>query len=104
VSVYADVFARSSKKVDANLQGKLALHGGWYSLQVRHQPTINPDRVHVSVDVPEGWKIDKAPGMERPFSRRATSTFVQQKDRTFRVHIVRDVGTWDIWQRLQEGR
>ena len=104
VSVYADVFAKSSKKVDANLEGKLALHGGWYTLQVRHQPTINPDRVHISVDVPEGWKIDQAPGMERPFSRRASVTFVQQKDMTFRVHLVRDVGTWNLWDRLQEGR
>lgn len=104
VSFYADVLSKQSKTVSANLAGKLELHDGWYSLQVRHQPTLNPDRVHVSVDVPEGWRIDKAPGMERPFARRASASFEQVKDATFRVHLVRDTGTWDLWKRLQDGR
>jgi hypothetical protein len=104
VSFYADVFSKTSKTITANLAGQLKLYDGWYTLQVRHQPTLNPDRVHVSVDVPEGWKIDKAPGMELPFSRRASVSFQQEKDATFRVHLVRDTGTWDLWQRLQDGK
>ena len=104
VSFYADVFSKQSKTITANLAGKFELHDGWYTLQVRHQPTLNPDRVHVSVDVPKGWRIDKAPGMELPFSRRASVSFQQLKDATFRVHLVRDTGTWDLWQRLENGR
>ena len=104
VSFYADVFSKQSKTITANLAGKFDLHDGWYTLQVRHQPTLNPDRVHVSVDVPAGWRIDKAPGMELPFERRASVSFEQVKDATFRVHLVRDTGTWNLWQRLQDGR
>ena len=66
VSFYADVLSKESKTITANLAGKFALRDGWYTVQVRHQPTLNPDRVHVSVDVPKGWRIDKAPGMSCP--------------------------------------
>ncbi|MFN8024865.1 MAG: DUF4012 domain-containing protein [Acidimicrobiia bacterium] len=104
VSFYADVFSKSSKTITANLEGLFELQDGWYSLRIRHQPTLNPDRVHVSVDVPDGWRIDKAPGMEIPFGGRATVSFLQSKDAVYRVHIVRDTGTWDLWQRLQDGR
>jgi len=104
VSFYAEMLAKQSKTITANLAGILELHDGWYSVQIRHQPTLNPDRVHVSVDVPKGWKIDQAPGMELPFSRRASVSFLQMKDATYRVHLVRDTGTWDLWQRLQDGK
>ncbi len=87
----------------AKLGGNVKLHDGWYDLVVRQQPTINPDRLHVSVDVPNGWKIDKAPGMERPFARRATASIDLAKTTRFRVHLVRDVGTWDLWDRLEAG-
>ena len=42
--------------------------------------------------------------MELPFSRRASVSFLQMKDATYRVHLVRDTGTWDLWQRLQDGK
>jgi len=103
-SVIEDVFSKSSKTTTARLGGTVALHDGWYDLEVRQQPTINPDRLHVSVDVPEGWTIDKAPHMERPFNRRASATLDLTKTQRFRVHVVRTVGTWDLWSRLQAGR
>jgi hypothetical protein len=102
-SLLQDVFAKSSKTVTAKTSGTVALHDGWYDVTVRQQPTINPDRVHVSVDVPEGWRIDRAPTMERPFSRRASISTTLEKTTTYRVHIVRDPGTWNLWQRLQDG-
>jgi hypothetical protein len=96
--------AQSSETITADLEGKLRLHDGWYSLRIRHQPTLNPDRVHVSVDVPAGWRIDRAPGMRLDFARRASASITQEKDVTLRVHLVRDSGTWDLWQRLADGR
>jgi hypothetical protein len=104
VSFYANVLAQSSETITADLEGKLRLHDGWYSLRIRHQPTLNPDRVHVSVDVPAGWRIDRAPGMRLDFARRASASITQEKDVTLRVHLVRDSGTWDLWQRLADGR
>ena len=58
----------------------------------------------MSVDVPKGWRIDKAPGMDQPFAGRATATLLLDKSTTFRVHMVRDPGTWDLWARLEAGQ
>jgi UDP-N-acetylmuramyl pentapeptide phosphotransferase/UDP-N-acetylglucosamine-1-phosphate transferase len=103
-SLYTQIPAQSSSTVDTKLAGKVALHDGWYDVDVRHQPTLRPDRVRVSVDVPKGWRIDKAPGMDQPFAGRATATLLLDKSTTFRVHMVRDPGTWDLWARLEAGQ
>jgi UDP-N-acetylmuramyl pentapeptide phosphotransferase/UDP-N-acetylglucosamine-1-phosphate transferase len=102
-STFADLHARQKQTTLARLNGKVALHDGWYTVEVRHQPTLNPDRLHVSVDVPEGWRIDKAPGMTLPFSRRANVNTSLDRTTTYRVHIVQDPGSWDLWQRLEAG-
>jgi UDP-N-acetylmuramyl pentapeptide phosphotransferase/UDP-N-acetylglucosamine-1-phosphate transferase len=102
-SLYTQMPARSSSTVDTKLAGDVVLHDGWYDVAVRHQPTLQPDRLRVSVDVPDGWRIDKAPGMEQPFAGRATTTLLLDKTTTFRVHVVRDPGTWDLWARLEAG-
>ncbi len=82
----------------------MKLHDGWYTVEVRAQPTLNPDRVHVSVDVPEGWKIDKAPGMERGVRTGASSANMSlEKTTTFRVHIVPDSSSQNLWDRLVTG-
>jgi UDP-N-acetylmuramyl pentapeptide phosphotransferase/UDP-N-acetylglucosamine-1-phosphate transferase len=103
-SRFTDLASQQTETTAVSLGGKVALHDGWYTVEVRHQPTLIPDRVHVSVDVPEGWKVDKAPGMSRPFSRRADVNVLLDRTTTYRVHIVRDPGSWDIWQRLEAGR
>ena len=85
------------------LAGPVKLHQGWYTLRVHAQPTLNPDRVHVSVEVPEGWKIDRAPKMERLFSRRVSVNVLGDKSMTFRVHITPDAGSQNLWDRLVSG-
>jgi hypothetical protein len=66
---------------------------------------LNPDTVHVSVNVPEGWKIDRAPKMEIPYERRASvTTTALDKTTTYRVHLVRDPASFDLWERLEAGR
>ena len=88
-----------------HLDGVVKLHHGWYSLEVRHQPTLNPDSVHLSINVPEGWKIDRAPKMQIPYSRRASlTTSGLDRTTTFRVHLVRDPDSFDLWDRLEAGR
>jgi UDP-N-acetylmuramyl pentapeptide phosphotransferase/UDP-N-acetylglucosamine-1-phosphate transferase len=98
-----EIAAKSSDTIGATLSGTVDLHDGWYDVVVRYQPTVNPDRVQLSVDVPEGWRIDKARGMERPFSRRASVSVALDRTRTYGVHVVRDPGTWDLWARLEAG-
>ena len=102
-SLFDDIPATTVDTLDAELDGVVELHDGWYTLEVRHQPTLNPDRVRVSVEVPTGWVIDAAPGMERPFERRAKKTVQLDRTARYRVHVTRDVDTWDIWGRLEAG-
>lgn len=102
-SLFTQMPARTSTTVDTKLAGNVPMHDGWYDVDVRHQPTLLPDRVRVSVDVPDGWRIDQAPGMDRPFAGRATATLLLDKAKTFRVHVVRDPGMWDLWTRLETG-
>jgi len=102
-SVLEQVPSRTQKSTTTKLAGPVALHQGWYTLRVRAQPTLNPDRVHVSVAVPEGWKIDRAPKMERLFSRRVGVNVVGDKSMTFRVHITPDAGSQNLWDRLVSG-
>ncbi len=102
-SLLQSIPSKSQKTTATQLAGPVELHDGWYRLQVRAQPTLNPDRVHVSVEVPEGWKIDKAPGMEMAFARRAVINSDMTKNATYRVHIVPDSGSQNIWDRLVTG-
>ena len=87
----------------AKLAGPVDLHNGWYTLQVHAQPTLNVDRVHVSVEVPEGWEIDQAPKMEMAFARRATANVSLDSTTTFRVHVAPDTGSKNLWDRLVSG-
>jgi UDP-N-acetylmuramyl pentapeptide phosphotransferase/UDP-N-acetylglucosamine-1-phosphate transferase len=103
-SIFENVYSKQTKAMTAKLDGDVKLHDGWYDLVVRQQPTINPDHLHVSVQVPKGWKIDQAPGMERLFAREASATMDLEKSTHFRVHLVRDVGNWDLWDRLEAGQ
>jgi UDP-N-acetylmuramyl pentapeptide phosphotransferase/UDP-N-acetylglucosamine-1-phosphate transferase len=102
-SVFEQVPSRTQKSTTTKLAGPVQLHQGWYTLRVHAQPTLNPDRVHVSVEVPQGWEIDRAPKMERLFSRRVSVNVLGDKSMTFRVHITPDAGTQNLWDRLVSG-
>jgi hypothetical protein len=101
--VFEQVPSRTQKSTTTKLAGPVQLHQGWYTLRVHAQPTLNPDRVHVSVEVPQGWEIDHAPKMERLFSRRVSVNVLGDKSMTFRVHITPDAGSQNLWDRLVSG-
>jgi UDP-N-acetylmuramyl pentapeptide phosphotransferase/UDP-N-acetylglucosamine-1-phosphate transferase len=98
-----EIGAKTKDTITAELSGDVDLHDGWYDVAVRYQPTVNPDRVRLSVEVPEGWRIDRTRGMERPVPRRASVSVELDRTRIYRVHVVRDPGTWDLWARLEAG-
>jgi UDP-N-acetylmuramyl pentapeptide phosphotransferase/UDP-N-acetylglucosamine-1-phosphate transferase len=103
-SLLASVPARATRMLTADLGGAVRLRpGGWYELDVGHQPTVEPDRLRVSIEVPEGWRIAEAPGLTRESARRVTSTTTQEEQRRVRVRVVPDSSPWDLWDRLQDG-
>jgi UDP-N-acetylmuramyl pentapeptide phosphotransferase/UDP-N-acetylglucosamine-1-phosphate transferase len=103
-SMVASIPARTAQVLTADLGGAVRLRpGGWYELDVGHQPTVQPDRLRVSIEVPEGWRIAEAPGLERESARRVSLTLIQQEPERPRVRIVPDSSSWDLWGQLQDG-
>ena len=103
-SFVANVPARSTRIVSADFAGMVRLErGGWYDLDIGHQPTVHPDRLRVSVEVPQGWRIAEAPGMRRESVRRVSSTTTQLEERRMRIRVVPASSAFDLWDRLQDG-
>jgi len=103
-SLTASIPARTTQILTADFRGAVRLGpGGWYELDVGHQPTVLPDRLRVSIEVPDGWRIAAAPGLERISARQATRTMSQQEAERVRVRIVPDAPTWDLWDQLRTG-
>jgi UDP-N-acetylmuramyl pentapeptide phosphotransferase/UDP-N-acetylglucosamine-1-phosphate transferase/Sec-independent protein translocase protein TatA len=102
-SFVTDVFSKSTKTITADLDGSVALRDGWYSLQVQAQPTLNPDQLTVSVEVPAGWKIDDTVRMQQSGARVATAATTLEQSTTYRVHIVHDTTGASLWDRLEAG-
>jgi UDP-N-acetylmuramyl pentapeptide phosphotransferase/UDP-N-acetylglucosamine-1-phosphate transferase len=103
-SFVANVPARSTQILSADFAGPVRLErGGWYDLDVGHQPTVHPDRLGVSIEVPEGWRIAEAPGLHRESPRLVSITGIQPEQRRVRVRVVPASSPWDLWDRLQDG-
>jgi hypothetical protein len=103
-SFVANVPARSTQILSVDFAGPVRLErGGWYDLDVGHQPTVRPDRLGVSVEVPEGWRIAEAPGLHRESPRLVSMTGIQVEQRRVRVRVVPASSPWDLWDRLQDG-
>jgi hypothetical protein len=103
-SVFVDIPARSSRTVALTLAGRLPLDAdGWYDLDLGHQPTLEPDKVHVSVEVASGWQIAASSNLVRPFDRRAVERVELDQPERVRVHVVPRPASLDLWGRLVEG-
>jgi hypothetical protein len=102
-SLFASVFAKSSKTITARLDGKVRLHDGWYEVTIDHQPMLQPDRVRVSIEVPEGWRIADARRMESSSPQRAEASFLLKKPTTIRIRVAREYDALDLWNRLRAG-
>ncbi len=89
-SNFTSVPASTSRALEMQLEGTIALApGGWYTLDLPRQPTIRPDDVSVTVEVPSGWRIATAEGLEIMSPRRAEGKIALDDTRTVRVKIAR---------------
>jgi hypothetical protein len=103
ISTYVDLHAQTAKTVNLRLAGRVPMRkGGWYELDLGHQPSLRPDRARVTLDVPDGWRIDRVSGgVSKPDASRATRSLELDRPTRIRIHVVRD-GT-NLWERLKAG-
>jgi UDP-N-acetylmuramyl pentapeptide phosphotransferase/UDP-N-acetylglucosamine-1-phosphate transferase len=103
-SLLASIPSRATQILTADFRGAVRLRpGGWYEVDVGHQPMVQPDHVRVSIAVPEGWRIAEAPGLEQVSARLATRNITQREPERVRVRIVADSPSWDLWDQLRTG-
>jgi hypothetical protein len=89
-SMFIGVPAESSRTLELELEGTVRLErGGWYVLDLVRQPTLHPDDVSVSIEVPPGWRIIDTDGVEPVTLRRAVDRRVLRTDGEVRVKVER---------------
>lgn len=81
---YVEVPAGATVEIVMELAGPL--DAGNYSLAVRHQPTVNPDAVSVSVTFAERFEAT-IPGETAPSADGVQETFMLEAERRFAVDI-----------------
>ncbi|MEA2703769.1 MAG: hypothetical protein QOD63_1714 [Actinomycetota bacterium] len=65
---------------------------GWYRLDLLHQTSLTPDRVEVSVQVPQGWTIVEARGAQGAGTRVATADLSLEGDHQVLLKLERTIG------------
>jgi hypothetical protein len=92
-SAFLSLPADSSRTFAMEFEGAVALQpAGWYTLDLVRQPTLYPDKVSVNVEVPPGWRIAAAKGLEILAPRRAGGRTTLNETRQVRVRVVPDPG------------
>ena len=90
-SSFLSIPARATSTLELQLEGEVdALPGGWYELDLLHQPLLNPEPTTASFAVPEGWRIVEAQGAELEGDRRAVVRLVPERDHTVRLRLAAD--------------
>jgi len=99
-SGYVSIPSGTTRTLQMELSGTARLRdGGWYRLDLGHQPTITPDDTHVRIRVAPGWRVVDAIGLRR-HGRTAEGRLVLDRERTVWVQVVRSgVAGW--WDRLR---
>jgi hypothetical protein len=92
-SQFVSVYSRSSRQLELTLAGTVPLdRGGWYTLDLVHQPTLLPDLLNLRIEVPVGWRIRAAEGVEVLGPRRAGGTVPLLATDRVRVRLAPDRG------------
>jgi UDP-N-acetylmuramyl pentapeptide phosphotransferase/UDP-N-acetylglucosamine-1-phosphate transferase len=87
-SGYVGVPAGAARTLSVDMRGTVVLApGGWYELDVVRQPTLWPDDVTVVVEVPDGWRITDAEGLELLSPRRAGAQVSLERTGRMRVRL-----------------
>ncbi|MFO7589452.1 MAG: DUF4012 domain-containing protein, partial [Acidimicrobiia bacterium] len=103
-TLYVEIPAKSTRTVELTLQGRVRLRrGGWYDLDLGHQPTVEPDRVQISVSGAPGWQVTGTRGLVPILDDRAAAVLHPERARRFGVRLAPAAGALDLWSRLEHG-
>jgi hypothetical protein len=92
-SAQLSLAALQSRTVGLDVAGRVRLSaGGWYRLDVLHQPSLTPETTDIEVTVPPGWRIAEAPGLRRAGPRRALGHFLLERPGIVMVRVERTTG------------
>jgi hypothetical protein len=87
-STFVDIVSGQSTTLTLSLTGKIPLlSGGWYELDLPHQPGTNPDQVTVSVSVAGGWRVTGVRGGSQVGPSSVTAGFSQSAGRSLWVQV-----------------
>ena len=90
-SAFLDLASDRTASLDVDLTGRVALlPGGWYELDLPHQPVVNPDQVTVTVSLAAGWKVTAARGAVITGSQDVVAHLTQAADGAVRVQVAPD--------------
>lgn len=87
-SSFLGIPARSTRTLELQFHGTVdAVAGGWYELDLLHQPLLAPEAVHATFEVSDGWQIVEAEGAQLDGERRAIATVVADRDEVVRLRV-----------------
>jgi hypothetical protein len=93
-SAFINLQSGQRANLDVNLSGSVTmLPGGWYELDLPHQPVVNPDQVSVTVTLAPGWKVKAARGATVTDPQTISAKLTQSADRAVWVQIAPDPGS-----------
>jgi hypothetical protein len=99
--------AGGSTELAFDTTSRVQLVDGWYRLDVLKQPTLRPDNLEISVQVPPGWRIAEVLGQGARIGpsqrRRVTAARAVTSEYTLGVRVV-PVRAPSILDRLRAGR
>ena len=100
-SASVSLLSFQSRTLSLDLKGRVRLSpDGWYRFDVLHQPTLVPDEVEISVEVPSGWRIVETRGVEPAGERRAEARLQVETAHTIWLRLERTSGWARTWDRL----
>jgi UDP-N-acetylmuramyl pentapeptide phosphotransferase/UDP-N-acetylglucosamine-1-phosphate transferase len=93
-SAFMDLQSGQRADLNVNLSGSVTLlPGGWYELDLPHQPVVNPDQVSVTVTLAPGWKVKAARGARITDPQAVSAKLTQAADQAVWVQIAPDPGS-----------
>jgi len=93
-NVYSDfvnIASGQTVTVGMSLTGQIRLlPGGWYELDLPHQPVVNPDQLTVDVTLADGWRVTGVHGATQVSPNTVRANVSQSKERSVWVQVAPD--------------